>query len=88
MIKLISAVALAGVIVGGCGSAPGHDLDAVQSNATIGMNEVQVTKSAGVPDTVEVHGDVRDLRYNAKTGTGYVIVTLTSNIVTDIRRRD
>lgn len=54
----------------------------------MGMSELEVTRDAGAPTKIEVDGDVRKLRYEAKEGSGYILVTLRQGVVIDVERKD
>ena len=73
----------------GCGSGgTKHDLEALRGKIRTGMNEFEVTRDAGAPTHVSIEGDIRKLRYEAKEGSGYILVTLSQNVVIDVERKD
>lgn len=78
-----------GLALIGCGSSgTKHDLDALRGKIHMGMSELEVTRDAGAPTKIEVDGDVRKLRYEAKEGSGYILVTLRQGVVIDVERKD
>lgn len=73
----------------GCGSAgTKHDLDALRGKIHMGMSELEVTRDAGAPTHIDVDGDERKLRYEAKEGSGYILVTLRQGVVIDVERKE
>lgn len=72
----------------GCSSGTKHDLDALRGKIRTGMSELEVTRDAGAPTHIDIEGDTRKLRYEAKEGSGFILVTLKQNVVVDVERKD
>ncbi|MBL8065122.1 MAG: hypothetical protein JNM34_04600 [Chthonomonadaceae bacterium] len=76
-------------ILAGCGTGgTKHDLDLLRGKIHMGMSELEVTRDAGAPTHIDIDGDTRKLRYEAKVGNGYILVTLRQNVVIDVERKD
>lgn len=89
MVKMAVLVLLVISLLAGCASGgTKHDLGALRGKIHMGMSEFEVTRDAGAPTHIEVEGDVRKLRYEAKEGNGYILVTLRQNVVIDVQRQD
>lgn len=83
----LSIVAFA--LLAGCGSSgPKHDLNALRGKIHTGMSELEVTRDAGAPTRISIEGDLRKLRYEAKEGPGFILVTLRQNVVIEVERKD
>lgn len=74
--------------IAGCTSGTKYDLDSLRGKIHSGMSELEVTRDAGPPTHIDIEGDTRKLRYEAKEGGGSILVTLKQNIVTDVERKD
>ena len=82
------ASVLALTLVSGCQTGgTKHDLDALSGKIRTGMSELEVTRDAGAPTRVEIDGDERRLRYEAKEGSGVIVVTLKQNVVIGVERK-
>lgn len=89
MVKLAVPVLLVASLLAGCDSGgTKHDLDALRGKIRMGMSEFEVTRDDGAPTHIAKEGDVRKLRYEAKEGSGYILVTLRQNVVIDVQRKD
>lgn len=89
MRKLAFLVLVVVSLLVGCASGgTKHDLNALRGKIHMGMSEFEVTRDAGAPTHIAIEGDVRKLRYEAKEGNGYILVTLRQNVVIDVERKD
>lgn len=78
-----------GLVTSACSpGGPKHDLEALRGKIRMGMSELEVTRDAGAPTRISVEGDLRKLRYESASGTGYILVTLRQNVVIDVERHD
>lgn len=73
----------------GCGSGgTKYDLDSLRGKIRTGMSELEVTRDAGPPTHISINGDTRTLRYEAKEGSGVIVVTMNQNVVINVERKD
>lgn len=80
---------LVAIFCAGCGAGgPKYDLDSLNGKIRTGMSELELTRDAGAPTHIAKDGDTRTLRYEAKEGSGAVIVTLKQNIVINVERKN
>lgn len=84
----LGLVLLAGIGCGDKQETPGYDLDKVVQAANTGMSEFDFTVQVGAPHHIDVEGDVRTLRYNAREGKEYVEIVFKRNVLTEVHHRD
>lgn len=79
-------VLLVGVACGQGGTK--YDLDSLNGKVRTGMSELEVTRDAGPPTHIDVKDDTRTLRYEAKEGSGALVVTMKQNVVINVERKN
>jgi len=86
--KALGAAFLTLVFAGCQSGGTRYDLDSLDGKVKEGMSELEVTRDAGPPTKIEIKDDVRTLRYEAKEGSGALVVTLKQNIVIKVERQN